>query len=158
MYNLTRGLGIASIYWNTVLAQNFTLLVCEDSENWVTYWEWIWSKSLKSICPWTLSVKQNDYILEVSLRMCSFLKISSTNCSLLSLKSIEKSPTENQWLVNIWTEGKPRISQLAESWMGGAFIQWTPWAFFSPILGHQHSAMLQSAHSSHKPSIHSCCL
>lgn len=67
--------------------------------------------------------------LKVFLRMCSFLKTSNTNCSLLRFKPTEKFPTENQWLVNVWMEGKHRINQLAESWMGRDSYIMTPEPF-----------------------------
>lgn len=116
-----------------------------------------WSQSLKCTCPWKLSVKHNEYILEVPLRICSFLKRSSTNCSLLRFKSIEQSPNGHQWLVNVWTEGKHRTRQLAESGVGGALRWWTPWTFFSPVRGHDHPATLYTALSC-KPPVRSCFL
>ena len=40
-------------------------------------------KISKRYMPLKLSVKQNEYVLEVTLRMLNFLKLSSKNCSLL---------------------------------------------------------------------------
>lgn len=58
-----------------------------------------------------------------------FLKTSSTNYLLLMFKLIEKSPIENQWLVNMWTEGSTESVSLLRAKWGGGLSKMTPWGF-----------------------------
>lgn len=62
-------------------------------------------------------------------RMVFLKKKFSRNYLLLISKSIEKSPIENQWLVNVWTEGNTESISLLRAKWGGTLLQWLPKPF-----------------------------
>lgn len=81
-----------------------------------------------------------------------FLKTSSANYLLLMFKLIEKSPIENQWLVNKWTEGTTESVSLLRAKWGGAFLQWLPKPFLTSP-GMWSFCYASICRSSHEPSI-----
>lgn len=85
-------------------------------------------KISKKYMPLKLSVKQNEYVLEVSLRMCNFLKLPSRNCSLLRYVN-RKIPNRKPMASDDMNWKKADSVNMPRAKAGRGLEQWMTWAF-----------------------------